>query len=80
MAARSQKLYSELVELESARTAVLTTNEIETRLIDCDVALNIRAKEFGAAIAHLCLERLFNGESDFTHEWFAPEILMSKSG
>ena len=47
MAARSQKLYSELVELESARTAVLTTNEIETRLIDCDVALNIRAKEFG---------------------------------
>lgn len=79
MAARSQKLYNELIGPESARTAVLTTSEIETRLIDCDVALNIRAKEFGAAIARLSLERLLKGKSSFTHEWFAPEILMAKS-
>lgn len=77
MAARSQKLYTELINLESVRTAVPTTNEIETRLIDCDVALNIRAKEFGAAMARLCLERLLNGKTTFTHEWFEHKVVMS---
>lgn len=79
MAARSQKLYTELIEPASIRTAVLTTSEIETRLIDCDVALNIRAKEFGAAMARLCLKRLLNGTRTFTHEWFEHEVVMTEA-
>ena len=79
MAARSQTRFNEIIDSESARTAVLTTNEIETRLIDCDVALNIRAKEFGAAMARLCLDRILTGMNSFTHEWFEPEILLERS-
>lgn len=78
MAARSQKNYDQLIMHNTVQTAVLTTNEVETRLIDCDFALNIRAKEFGAAIARLCLDHFRDGVHEFTHQWFEPEIHATK--
>lgn len=79
MAARSQKNYDQLIMRDTVQTAVLTTNEVETRLIDCDVALNIRAKEFGAATARLCFDHLRDDTHEFTHQWFEPEIYVNNA-
>lgn len=78
LTARSHPGYEGLFPAGSPRSVVLTTNPMETSLVEHDAALHTRAKEFAVATADLLLEQLArlerDGEPVFTHRWFNPHL------
>ncbi|MDR8018449.1 LacI family DNA-binding transcriptional regulator [Nesterenkonia aerolata] len=71
---RSQDGFDALLSKDGHRSIVLTTSEVESRLVKSDIILDIRARKFGESIGNICLNYLTGGDYP-EHQFIEPSII-----